>query len=87
MHIAFHGCGQNRTVIGDSFARDSGFARWADTNNLIVLFPQTATTPINPQGCWDWWGYSGPDYLTRNAPQIIAVRRMVERMSGPRAPS
>jgi poly(3-hydroxybutyrate) depolymerase len=87
VHIAFHGCGQNRTVVGDAFARDSGFARWADTNNLIVLFPQTATTPINPQGCWDWWGYSGPDYLTRNAPQIIAVRRMVERMSGPRAPS
>ena len=34
-------------------------ARWADTNTLIVLFPQTATTPLNPQGCWDWWGYTG----------------------------
>ncbi len=86
-HIAFHGCGQNRTFVGESFARDSGFARWADTNNLIVLFPQTAATPLNPQGCWDWWGYTGAEYLTRNAPQIVAVQRMLERLSAPRAPS
>jgi hypothetical protein len=87
VHIAYHGCGQNRTVVGEAFARDSGFARWADTNRLIVLFPQTATTPFNPQGCWDWWGYTGPEYLTRNAPQIIAVRRMVEHLAAPRPPA
>ena len=87
VHIAFHGCGQNRTVVGDAFARDSGYARWADTNNLIVLFPQTATTPLNPQGCWDWWGYTGANYLTREAPQITAVYRMLERLSAPRTPS
>jgi poly(3-hydroxybutyrate) depolymerase len=87
VHIAFHGCGQNRTVVGDSFARDSGFARWADTNNMIVLFPQTATTPLNPQGCWDWWGYTGSEYLTRDAPQTTAVYRMLERLSAPRTSS
>jgi poly(3-hydroxybutyrate) depolymerase len=87
VHIAFHGCGQNRTFVGEAFTRDSGFARWADTNDLIVLFPQTATTPINPQGCWDWWGYTGRDYLTRNGPQIVAVQRMLERLAAPRAPS
>ncbi len=87
VHIAYHGCGQNRTFVGDAFARDSGFARWADTNNIIVLFPQTAATPLNPQGCWDWWGYTGADYLTRKAPQIIAVYRMLERLSAPRTSS
>ncbi len=87
VHIAFHGCGQNRTFVGDAFARDSGYARWADTNKLIVLFPQTATTPLNPQGCWDWWGYTGANYLTRDAPQIIAVYRMLERLSAARSPS
>jgi poly(3-hydroxybutyrate) depolymerase len=86
-HVAFHGCGQNRTFVGDAFARDSGLARWADANDLIVLFPQTATTPLNPQGCWDWWGYTGRDYLTRNGAQIVAVRRMLERLAAPRAPS
>jgi len=87
VHIAFHGCGQNRTFVGELFARDSGFAHWADTNNVVVLFPQTATTPLNPQGCWDWWGYTGRDYLTRDAPQIVAVQRMLERLAAPRAPS
>ena len=24
VHIAFHGCGQNRTVVGDAFAREFG---------------------------------------------------------------
>ena len=87
VHVAFHGCGQNRTFVGDVFAHDSGFARWADTNDIVVLFPQTAATPINPQACWDWWGYTGSDYLTRNAPQIIAVRRMVEELAAPRPPA
>ena len=86
VHIAFHGCGQNRTFVGDAFVRDSGFARWADANRLILLFPQTAATPLNPQACWDWWGYTGPEYLTREAPQIIAVYRMLERLAAAAPP-
>jgi hypothetical protein len=87
VHIAFHGCGQNQTFVGNAFSHDTGFAQWADTNNIIVLFPQTANTPINPQGCWDWWGYTGPGYLTRAAPQIVAVRRMLEQLAGARTSS
>jgi len=84
VHIAFHGCGQNRALVDDAFVKDTGFARWADTNRLVVLFPQTATGPFNPQGCWDWWGYTGRDYLTREGPQIIAVWRMLEHLASPR---
>lgn len=87
VHVAFHGCAQNREAVGDRFIKESGFARWADTNRLIILFPQVAASPINPQGCWDWWGYTGPEYLTRNAPQIAAVNRMLDGLqaSGGRA--
>lgn len=81
VHIAFHGCAQNRVQVGDAFIKESGLTRWADTNALIVLFPQTAITAFNPQGCWDWWGYTGHDYLTRNAPQIIAVKRMLDALA------
>lgn len=87
VHIAFHGCAQNRTMAGDAFIRETGFARWADTNRLIVLFPQAATSPFNPQGCWDWWGYTGRGYLTRSAPQIQAVQRMLARLSARDRPS
>ena len=80
VHIAFHGCAQNREKVGDAFIRESGFARWADSNRLIVLFPQIAASPINSQACWDWWGYTGPHYLTRDAPQIAAVNRMLDAL-------
>jgi hypothetical protein len=83
VHIVFHGCSQNREAVGDTFIKESGFARWADTNRLIVLFPQTADSSINPQGCWDWWGYTGPQYLTRDAPQIAAVNRMLDALQAP----
>jgi poly(3-hydroxybutyrate) depolymerase len=87
VHVAFHGCEQSRGAIGDVFPRQTGYDRWADTNRLIVLYPQTTTGALNPQSCWDWWGYTGRDYLTRNGPQIQAVSRMIERMASPRVGS
>lgn len=87
VHIAFHGCSQNRATVGEAFVETTGFARWADTNALIVLFPQTAASAMNPQACWDWWGFTGSDFLTKNAPQITAVYRMLQQLGGPRRAS
>jgi poly(3-hydroxybutyrate) depolymerase len=81
VHIAFHGCAQNREAVGDAFIEKTGFQRWADTNRLVVLFPQTVASGSNPQGCWDWWGYTGGDFLTRAAPQISAIHNMLKRLS------
>jgi hypothetical protein len=81
VHIAFHGCAQNETAVGDAFVKRTGFARWADTNRIVVLFPQAKATPSNPQGCWDWWGFTSPDYLTKGAPQILATYGMLQRLS------
>jgi poly(3-hydroxybutyrate) depolymerase len=85
-HVVFHGCDQQRSQIGDQFVKESGFAEWADNNRLVILFPQVKETAgvVNPLGCWDWWGYTGSNYLTRNAPQIVAVRRMLDRLAQPR---
>lgn len=84
IHVAFHGCAQNVATVGDAFIRKTGFERWADANAIVVLFPQTADgNATNPQGCWDWWGYTGRNYLTRDAPQIVAVYRMLEHLSAP----
>ncbi|MEQ8822942.1 MAG: poly(3-hydroxybutyrate) depolymerase [Filomicrobium sp.] len=85
VHVAFHGCQQNRNSVEAAFIRDTGYARWADANDIVVLFPEVQKSPFNPMGCWDWWGYSGRDYLTRDAPQIQAVRRMLDRLASPRA--
>lgn len=81
VHIAFHGCNQNTAAVGNAFITDTGYLAWADSNRLIVLFPQVSSTPANPQACWDWWGYTGREFLTRDAPQIVAVRRMLMRLA------
>ena len=81
LHVALHGCEQNINTVGMTFVEGSGFARWADANRLVILFPQVSASVLNPKGCWDWWGYTGNDYLTKNAPQIAAIWRMVERLA------
>ncbi len=80
VHVVFHGCQQSRADVGDAVIRETGYADWAETNNIIVLFPQAAATAVNPYGCWDWWGYTGSDYLTKDAPQIVAVEAMLTRL-------
>jgi hypothetical protein len=96
VHVAFHGCRQNAEAIGERFVREAGYNRWADAHRLIVLYPQAAARwgwshadgrwsyIFNPRGCWDWWGYSGAQYATRNGPQIRAVRAMLGRLGEPR---
>ncbi len=81
VHIAFHGCGQNRAQVGNAFIEGSGFDRWADTNRLIVLFPQVRSGPGNAQACWDWWGYTGDNFLTREGAQLKVINRMLEHLS------
>jgi poly(3-hydroxybutyrate) depolymerase len=91
LHVAFHGCCQGAQRIGGLFATETGLAAAARDYNLAVLFPQAAESRVNPRGCWDWWGYtewtdwgadSRFDFPTRCGPQIRAVARMIERLSG-----
>ena len=84
VHVFFHGCGQSAELIGDALVEHAGFNRWAETNDIVVLYPQTRAStvaPVNPLGCWDWWGYTGADYLARSGAQLAAVHRMVERLT------
>lgn len=83
LHVAFHGCRQGVGFIGRSFARQAGYERWADANGIVVLFPQAEASrfwPLNPAGCWDWWGYTGPNYASRDGLQLRAVRRMLDAL-------
>jgi poly(3-hydroxybutyrate) depolymerase len=81
IHVVFHGCGQARNGPGPGVPSEIGYIPWAASNRLILLFPQVAPSALNPQGCWDWWGYTGRDYLTRNGAQVMAVHRMLLQLS------
>jgi poly(3-hydroxybutyrate) depolymerase len=77
VHVVFHGCDQSRAEAGDALIRRSGFADWAAANKIVVLFPQVAASTLNPKTCWDWWGYTGLDFLSKDAPQMKAVAAML----------
>ena len=83
VHIALHGCLQSAQSVGDRFVGSSGYNAWADSNRLLVLYPQvdTSSSPDNEYGCWDWWGYTGSNYAHKSAPQMKAIMAMVRRLA------
>ncbi|SFZ73290.1 extracellular catalytic domain type 2 short-chain-length polyhydroxyalkanoate depolymerase [Chitinimonas taiwanensis] len=92
LHVALHGCQQYYDKIGDKFIKHTGYNRWADTNRLIVLYPQTvadnsshATAASgslpNPNGCWDWVGWYGSNFAQKSGVQISAIKAMMERIA------
>ena len=83
VHVALHGCVQSVESVGRQFIDEAGYNAWADSNRLLVLYPQVnkSSTPFNPQGCWDWWGYTGPHYADKGAPQMKAIKAMVDRLA------
>lgn len=81
VHVVFHGCKQSADAIGsDAIYAKLGYNRWADSNGIVVLYPQVDASATNPMGCWDWWGYSGLNFQLRHGPQIDAVHQMVARL-------
>jgi hypothetical protein len=38
-------------------------------------------TPLNPYGCWDWWGYTDFNYAVKAGPQIAAIKMMLDRLT------
>lgn len=93
VHVAFHGCLQNAGEIGRRFVDGAGYNEWAASNRIVVLYPQTVRRYglawgsfrwlLNPKGCWDWWGYTGENYHTRDGVQMRAVRAMIETLGMP----
>ena len=67
---------------GDAVTVGAGYNRWAETNRTVVLYPQAHATWSNPNGCWDWWGYTGTAYATKAGAQMAAVHRMLLALAG-----
>ena len=94
LHVAFHGCLQGGKTdrrpghSGNLYSKFAGYNEWAKANGIIVLYPQvearSASGPLNPQGCWDWWGqnYTHEGYHTQHGTQIRAVAQMIDILAG-----
>ena len=91
LHIALHGCLQAYEKIGDKYVKNTGFNRWADTNNFIILYPQAVATSTsspgssasfpNMNGCWDWIGWYGNDFDVKSGKQSTAMKKMIDRVT------
>jgi hypothetical protein len=92
LHVVLHGCQQNHNMIGDRFVKNTGYSRWADTNGIVLLFPQTKADAVsrstaasgslpNPNGCWDWIGWYGSTFARKAGTQMAALKAMVDHLS------
>ncbi len=81
LHLALHGCLMATGQNGMAFVEDAGYLPWARANGIVVAFPEVAPQAVNPMGCWDWWGYTGPDYATRNGAQVKLLADWVQRQA------
>jgi poly(3-hydroxybutyrate) depolymerase len=90
VHVVFHGCIQSSETVKDHVYAQLGYNEWADTNKLIILYPQVDKADLrgNPNGCWDWWGYTtmppwgfgGSGFVFRSGPQVSAIHAMIARL-------
>jgi len=83
VHVALHGCQMNPDFIQSKFIENAGYNEWAETNDLIVVYPQSAKSTGNPYACWDWFGYTGSNYTTKAAAQIEAIRNILSHIGVP----
>ena len=79
VHLNFHGCEQSHSVIGTEYVVNTGLNEWAETNNIIVIYPQAVGNDFlgNPNACFDWWGYAGSNYATKAGAQLQAFDKII----------
>jgi hypothetical protein len=85
VHISLHGCSMNYGIIGDRFFKYTGLNEWAEANDIIVIYPQTAKdgpSEDDERGCWDMWGYTGADYALKSGVQTKAIYSMAQDPPG-----
>jgi poly(3-hydroxybutyrate) depolymerase len=82
LHLVLHGCAQSAVSIGTDFIEQSGYLPWAGGNGIVLAFPQVVPSAVNPLGCWDWWGYTGADYLWRDGAQMKVIADWLRTLAG-----
>lgn len=87
LHIAFHGCVQGVEFIDDRFAELAGLNEWANSNRIVIVYPQIEKSLFNPTGCWDWWGYTGDRYDLRDGRQVSGVAALIDAFASGKLPN
>jgi len=80
-HLVLHGCAQSASQIDTVFMEQSGYLEWAESNKIVLAFPQVVSAPANPYACWDWWGYTGDSYRWRDGLQMTVLANWLQDLT------
>ncbi|WP_027965796.1 PHB depolymerase family esterase [Halomonas halocynthiae] len=84
--IALHGCNMSANDGDERFVRHSGLNERAAREKRVILYPQAKPSMANPQGCWDWWGFTesswqiDPLHDSRQGRQANALMQMLDTL-------
>jgi poly(3-hydroxybutyrate) depolymerase len=80
VHVELHGCWQIEENIGLKYVKHTGMNELAESNDLIILYPQlTHNDDVNPGECWNTHGYyQRPyDYMGKSGEQNDSIYQAV----------
>lgn len=46
LHVAFHGCNMDLATIGEIFVQHNGLNEYAESNNIVILYPQVCKMSV-----------------------------------------
>lgn len=85
VHMVFHGCQQGVEFINTTYVEFTGYNHVAETNDIIILYPQMKSSENNTFGCWDFWGFSSSgrtlDYATKNGIIMKSMYKIFEDLT------
>jgi len=80
VHINYHGCIDNDWTYRSRYITELDVNAYAESNEIIVIYPQSHGTANTGLGCWNW-GAGGekddPEFDTRKSVQLRTVENMV----------
>ena len=79
IHVHYHPCGGSWRVLSLSYMLENALPAYAETNDLVLLYPQSSAGGDNPvgNGCFDWFGATGEAFDSRSSVQINTVLNMM----------
>jgi len=81
LHIHYHPCGGNWKQVSTNYMLGTGHTAYAESNDMIILYPQTVGSPNSTDGCWDWYGGTGAEFDTKSGLQLTFVTNVIDQLS------
>jgi hypothetical protein len=85
LHVILHDCGTREEPLlppaGDMTSAEKEFARYAETNNIILMMPRLEAGGSDhkdiERGCWDVFGQFGKDYAHQSSPHLGPIMELI----------